>query len=382
MKKHTVILSILLAFCLSVGLSCRHLQSPDDRYFDTVQDSENVLTVAICYPSTGTIRSLVALRDEGFLPKEDLIVVGCYHENEVSDYASARTLVHKKGYDWFRFHEIRGSLDSSNLFGENPCSADFRLITDKSDGIIFFGGADIPPEIYGLKTNLLTGISTPARHYMELSFVFHLLGGFQDEAFIPILASKSAYPVLGICLGEQTLNVGTGGTLIQDIWSEVYGLTFVEDVIELGQENWHNNPHRRLKPRDGLIGYNFHRIRLLPDGAFCQWMGFESGDTPFIVSSHHQAVDKTGKGFRPVATSLDGRVVEAIAHTGYPNVLGIQFHPEFSSIYDRDTKVRLLPDDAEGFNIYTFLKSNTPSFKFHKAIWDWYYSKAQAYNGR
>jgi putative glutamine amidotransferase len=42
--------------------------------------------------------------------------------------------------------------------------------------------------------------------------------------------------VFGICLGCESLNVGTGGTLTQDIWSEIYGVLYLEDAVALSKE--------------------------------------------------------------------------------------------------------------------------------------------------
>jgi len=221
------------------------------------------------------------------------------------------------------------------------------------------------------KTNLLSGISTTYRHFLELSFIFHLLGGFQDEDFTPLLDLEPEFPVLGICLGAQSLNVGTGGTLTQDIWSEKYGKKYAEDVFTLGKENWHNNPYARVYPEERLLRYNLHRIKLSGEGKFCSALGFEEGDTPFIISSHHQMVEMPGKGMTIIATSLDGKVPEAIEHKKYPHVLGTQFHPEFPILWDAVRKSRIIPQDEEGINLNSFLKDNPPSWDFHKKIWAW-----------
>lgn len=58
--------------------------------------------------------------------------------------------------------------------------------------------------------------------------------------------------MLGICLGSQTLNVGTGGTLFKDVWSEIYGKKYLEGVIQIGRENLHKNPFARLYPEEKL----------------------------------------------------------------------------------------------------------------------------------
>ncbi len=347
------------------------------RYFDWATSSPDTQVIAICYPTMYSLRSVLALQREGFLPTEKFLVVGVYYEKESSDYQSARRYVDINGLKKnFRFHEVRGELNPQNIYRENGCSGEFALIFHKSQGIIFFGGADIPPELYGDKTSLLTELRTPYRHYFELSFIFHLLGGYQNGEVEPLLEERTAYPVLGICLGEQSLNVGTGGTLIQDIWDEVYDKENVEDVLRLGKERWHNNPWIRLRPLDGLLHYNMHRIRLKEDGTLVQELALPPEATPYVVSSHHQAVKKLGKDLRVIATSLDGKVVEAVAHQRYPNVLGVQFHPEFSILYDREKKVRIRPDD-EPFTLRSVLENNPPSYLFHQRLWAWFLGRVE-----
>ncbi len=62
-------------------------------------------------------------------------------------------------------------------------------------------------------------------------------------------------------------------------------------------------------------------------------LDFGSSQNPLVTSVHHQSVKKTGENFRVIATSLDRKVVEAIANTKFKNVYGVQFHPEFSTLY-------------------------------------------------
>ncbi|HZX10900.1 MAG TPA: gamma-glutamyl-gamma-aminobutyrate hydrolase family protein, partial [Acidobacteriota bacterium] len=270
--------------------------------------------------------------------------------------------------------------NKENLFQENDLTSEFKKIISKSDGIIFFGGADIPPYIYGEKTDLLTSIRTPVRHFLELSFVFHLLGGHQNNDLIPLLESQPDFPVLGICLGEQTLNVGTGGTMIQDIWSEKYGKNFLEDIISLSKKNWHNNPYSRLYPEKNLFRYNLHPIKLSPEGIFVERFGFSAQDTPLICSSHHQAVDDLGKGMKVCATTLDEQIIEAIQHKKYKNVLGIQFHPEFPLLWDPEASFLFSPKDEKEFIPLETLKNSPPSFSLHKKIWSWFYDSLKEFH--
>lgn len=369
MKK--ILVCMMLFIVLGLCLCNMPSVAPTDRYFDA-PDPNDPLTITILYPSPGSIRSVIGLRAQGFLPSENTIVVGAYHTDEMTDYEASKTMVYQDNLDWFRFHRIDGELNKNILFEENGCTPDFKRIFNGSDGIIFLGGADIPPDIYGEKTDLSTGIYTPFRHYMELSFIFHLLGGTQDPDYEGFLADEPNFPLLAICLGEQTLNVGTGGTLVQDVWSEVYRKHTFEDVIAMGRESWHSNPVARVHPEEkDLMRYNLHRIRLLAEGKFCHEMGFNANDFPYIISSHHQSVDKLGKQLRVIARSYDGKTVDAIEHTVYPNVLGTQFHPEFYTLWDTERRFRIALDD-EPKSIPSILAENPPSYDFHKALWAWF----------
>jgi putative glutamine amidotransferase len=365
----SIILCAIFIFCFS-GFKVTN-QLPE-QFFDTAEPISEEVRLTIFYPSMGTIRALIELREQGLITIENLTVIGVFHENERTDYQRSIEYVGENDLIWFKFHKISGELSKDTLFQKNTCSGEFEKIFNKSDGVIFFGGADIPPYIYGEKTNLLSGISTTYRHFLELSFIFHLLGGFQDEDFTPLLELEPEFPVLGICLGAQSLNVGTGGTLTQDIWSEKYGKKYFEDVFTLGKENWHNNPFARVYPEEKLMRYNLHRIKLHGEGKFCSVLGFKEEDTPFIISSHHQMVEMPGKGMAIIATSLDGKVAEAIEHEKYPHVLGTQFHPEFPILWDTVQKFRTIPQGEEGTNLNSFLKENPPSWNFHKKIWAWF----------
>ncbi len=382
-------LVICMLFCIALS-AC---QSQEDfssaeppnmnlRAFDSAQAPSETIRLAILYPSTGSINALRKLRDLGLLSIEPLEVIGIFHEAENIDYDRSIRLVQELNLDWFHFHRLSGELNAENLFQENDITPEFRTIFEKSDGIIFFGGADIPPYLYAEKTQLLTGIRTPFRHFMELSFVFHLLGGNQDAGHAPLLTSDPTYPVLGICLGEQTLNVGTGGSLVQDVWSELYSAQFLEDVIALGRDNWHTNPYARLYPEKNLLSYNLHPIRLQPEGRFVVEWGFSETEYPFIMSAHHQSVEDLGRNLQVIATTLDGKVVEAIAHTVFPHVLGVQFHPEFPMLYDPEIKNKLTPDEVQEVSALNILEEHPPSLRFHQKIWSWFADKLYAHHSQ
>jgi len=390
MPRTTRFLSLIVSLSAALTLAACRAPEPGTakdaspelalNYFDTAPQRTDEIRLAILYPSTGSLNALLTLREKGLFAPEKLKVIGVFHEAEQTDYGRSIKMVQDGGLNWIGFHRLSGELNRDNLFAENGLSGAFREIFEKADGVIFFGGADIPPYLYGEKTGLLTGIRTPVRHFLELSFVFHLLGGHQDESFTPFLASVPHFPVLGICLGEQTLNVGTGGTMVQDVWSEVYGAATLEDVIALERTNWHTNPHARLFPEQRLFSYNLHPIKLLSEGLFVHALGFSPQDTPYIMSAHHQSAEKLGRGFQAIATSLDGKVVEAIAHDEFPHVLGVQFHPEFPVLWDPEARTKMTPSDETEFSAYSVLQDNPPSQEFHETLWAWFAARLQDFH--
>lgn len=329
------------------------------------------IIIGILHPSLGTIQALRTLRENGLLPLQRFSVLGVYHEKQLTDYEKARKYVQDNHLDWFTFYPFTGALSEETLFKVNSCTPEFRALFKKIDGLIFFGGPDIPPFLYQKKTSLLTEITDPYRHFFELSFIFHLLGGYQDESFPPLLEERPDFPILGICLGSQSLNVATGGTLAQDIWSEVYGMESLEDVIARGKGIWHVNPFFRLSPHLGYSSYILHPIKLLPDSKFCAEMGCQPGDRPLVISEHHQQVEKLGKDFRIIAYSLDGHVAEAIEHRRFPRVLGVQFHPEYPDLYTEENYIRLTPEDRTLMSLPSVLKNHPGSIDFHIKLWSW-----------
>lgn len=367
-----LLISLSVLMILGFAACSGTVEVPDPVKSSTAQISAATVRLAICHPSMGSIKALENLRREGLLDIADLHVTGIFHGAEKRIYSQTQAYIEKEGLEWLTLLELDEDIPAEDLFKENNLSDNFREIFDNHDGIIFFGGADIPPYVYGQETNLLSGISTPIRSLYECSFIFHLIGGSQDLDFSGFLEEDPDYPVLGICLGSQTLNVGAGGTLIQDIANEIYRQNTYEGVARLGRENWHTNPYARIFPELRLMSYNLHPIRLAEDGKFVAGMGFSSGDFPYIMSAHHQAVEEIGKDLRVIATSMDGKVVEALDHIRFPNVLGVQFHPEFPMLYNAENLFRITPEDKDETSAPEILAANPPSRLFHEKIWGWF----------
>ena len=118
-------------------------------------------------------------------------------------------------------------------------------------------------------------------------------------------AIEFSIPVLGICGGQQLLNVVLGGTLIQHI----------PDVIK-GKIN-----HEQTNPRDEPS----HQINIIKNTKLHK---ITNTDNMFVNSAHHQAVKKLGKDLIVNCSSDDG-VIEGIENPNLEFCIGVQWHPEF-----------------------------------------------------
>jgi putative glutamine amidotransferase len=126
--------------------------------------------------------------------------------------------------------------------------------------------------------------------------------GLLDHAF------QAHKPVLAICFGVQSLNVFLGGSLIQDIPSEL-GTQI--------QHPWAGRDQGAPEP--------FHTAHFEPGSRLAQ---SASAKEAIVNSSHHQSILEPGRGLRVVARAADG-VIEGVEWTGDTNwVTGVQWHPE------------------------------------------------------
>ena len=180
-------------------------------------------TVLLFHPTAYNLEVIQKLVDEELFQLDGYHVLGVYHPGESYDYSEAETYLDQHKSSLFSLREIQGELGPENLFRENPATGQFRKLFECSQGGLFMGGPDIPPVVYGEEVHLLTRVTDPFRHYVELSYLFHLLGGSQNTAWIPYLEKKPDYVINGICLGMQTMHVATGGTMVQDIPTELPG---------------------------------------------------------------------------------------------------------------------------------------------------------------
>ena len=168
-----------------------------------------------------------------------------------------------------------------------PAVADIDIIRryiEKLDGLVLIGGDDIPPESYGQQPHETVKIIPQQRYDFER----HLIAMWLSEG----------KPILGICLGMQFANVVSGGSLIQDIPSQL-GTTV---------------DHQR----------KYHRVHIKPDSILAEILNAEQAH---VFSAHHQAVDKVGQSLKITARADDG-VIEALERTKGGFGLFVQWHPE------------------------------------------------------
>ncbi len=175
---------------------------------------------------------------------------------------------------------------------------DAAQILDLCDGLVLTGGPDVHPARFGEAIKPACGNICEARDVLEQALYQHAL--------------KRDMPVLGICRGIQTINVFQGGTLYQDLPTELpSGVS-----------------HNSERPYDRVI----HYVNLR--GAIRDLLGTERLG---VNSIHHQAIKDLGKDLEVMALS-DDNVVEAVRHKYRKFVWGVQWHPEFSFQVDENSR--------------------------------------------
>jgi len=165
------------------------------------------------------------------------------------------------------------------------------------DGLLLMGGSDVCPETYGEKALKPEWNGDRIRDDYEIA----LMRAFKAEG----------KPVLGVCRGAQVINVAFGGTLYQDLGTQLAGA--------LNHRNWdiyHQNTHATSIVRGSGLA------KLYPDATLVK-----------TNSVHHQAVKELGRELTAEAWSEPDHVVEALRWNGPSYVFAVQWHPEF---HDRE----------------------------------------------
>ena len=286
--------------------------------------------------------------------------MGLYFDEENYDYSD---LI--EDFPEIGFHKLKG-IDPDQIFSENLLTSEFEKVFRYSKGIIFNGGPDIPPGIYNEDMSIITTVTDPYRHYGEISFLFHLIGNPGTPEFTPFLKSRPRYMVFGICLGMQSMNVANGGSMIQDIPFEVYNYSTIEEINSGPAVNLHRNYYSNYSIYPEIRSYYLHPIEML-NGRWLERKVKTKNKQPYVFSSHHQAIDDLGADYRVIATSIDGKIIEGIEHIKYPNVIGLQFHPEVDYLYKPDKAYKFKPED-ENFSLLDKIKE-LKSYEFHIDLW-------------
>jgi putative glutamine amidotransferase len=325
-------------------------------------------TILVFHPTVSNIKMMMSLSD-GIMWKENaqsFHFLGVYHNSERYDYQQSIVFLRENENLPFSLRVVNESLAPVTLYQENDCSEIFRELFNSSCGAVFLGGPDIPPITYNEPMNHLTYVSDPGRNYLELSAMFHFLGSERNIDFHPFLEDNPDYSILGICLGMQTMNVATGGTMIQDIPTEIYGYQTREDVLS-NNEFSHRN-YNYDSPLDSiyLTAYHFHPLMIKNKSSFSKTLKIDKNSKPFVLSAHHQCVKTLGQGLIPVAWSNDEKIIEAVIHEKYSGVTGIQFHPEKSGLFNSTEHVYVTTDSTINYKSYLI---ETGSEDFHRNFW-------------
>jgi putative glutamine amidotransferase len=191
-------------------------------------------------------------------------------------------------------------LESLRLAGADvvvldAATDDPDAIVATADGLMLLGGHDVDPALYGQPAHPTFEPAAPGRDAFELALARR--------------AVASERPLLAICRGVQVLNVALGGTLVQDIPSQVTS-PLVHSVRE--------------KPWGRLV----HAVDITPDSLLAGLLGdLVAAGRCEVNSRHHQSVGTVGAALRVTATASDG-VIEAVEHVDHPFCVGVQWHPE------------------------------------------------------
>jgi len=181
-----------------------------------------------------------------------------------------------------------------------PEAENARELVDELDGILLAGGDDCDPAVYGEECHPTVAPMDRRRQDGDLA--------------LAKAARERGIPTLGICLGLQMMNVAAGGTLIQDIHSQLE--TEIEHVSE-PEDRARHDVHIESTTRLGAI----------------------LGESEVNVnSSHHQAIKSVGDGLRVTAHAPDG-IVEGLEDPRHPFYLGVQWHPEDMPAEDSAAKI-------------------------------------------
>jgi putative glutamine amidotransferase len=193
--------------------------------------------------------------------------------------------------------DYKAALDSTRA---EPLVVDGRRddpadVVRRVDGLMLLGGSDVDPALYGEAAHATYEPAEAGRDAFEIELVR--------------CAVEADLPLLAICRGIQVLNVALGGSLVQDIPSQVGSAV----------------RHTLRTRRDGIA----HSVDVVEDSALKRILAdrVRPDGTCDVNSRHHQAVGRIASGLVVSATASDG-VIEAVERPASRFCVGVQWHPE------------------------------------------------------
>ncbi len=199
-----------------------------------------------------------------------------------------------------------------------PVSASPQELIGQFDGFVLTGGADLDPALYGGRMHASIYGLNAERDAFELEIARQLVA--------------AGAPLMAICRGVQVLNVALGGSLVEHVPDE-YGSSVIHRSESFDQVQ--------------------HAVTLQEDSNLARLIGSAQFS---CASFHHQSIRHPAPGFDVVGTAEDG-VTEAIESAQHPQIIGVQWHPEFTAHKDRlqqglfDAFVKLARRHAAGSSI-------------------------------
>jgi len=161
------------------------------------------------------------------------------------------------------------------------------------DGLVLHGGADVWPGSYGETPLEERWSGDRLRDEYEIALA---------KAFV-----QAGKPVFGVCRGMQLINVAFGGTLLQDIGTQM--------------------PQALVHRNADIYDHNFHQLEIVPATRLQDLLA--GARSCKINSIHHQGIKQLAGGFVVGARCPDDGMIEAIRHTGSAYIAAVQWHPEF-----------------------------------------------------
>ncbi len=168
-----------------------------------------------------------------------------------------------------------------------------EMVFEECSALLLTGGRDVYPGRYGKEYDTVRcGKFDFYRDTLEFKLIE--------------LAIEEELPILGVCRGQQILNVALGGTLYVDIPTDI------NSMVRHRCNDWENC---------------YHQVRVLPNNLLSEISGVSKGK---VTSNHHQAIDRLADDFKVLAVSNDG-IIESIGWKdtlGKPFLMAVQWHPE------------------------------------------------------